>query len=271
MQLDASALTFQPRTPSGPKNKKEFWGDALETKQDGYIRIASRNIGGLGICAGNSKEEHLKQWIVNSEIDCIGIQEHNINIKQYRDKERISERMKSAAWEFFRISTGYNKHHERDNKHLFGGTIVLTQGQFCHRVATTGADERGLGRWAWMHVKGINKASARIILAYRPCKTNSDLHNSTVYRQHYKRLKETDIDECPIQQFQFDLIQLIQKWMKNGDKIILMVDSNEDIRDGTFDTALRRIGLISGIRNRHGNNPPPTQHRESVPIDDIGR
>jgi len=36
-----------------------------------------------------------------------------------------------------------------------------------------------------------------------------------------------------------------------------------------LDRELCRIGLISGIRNRHGNNAPPTQQRGSTTIDDI--
>ena len=168
----------------------------MGTKRDGYIRITSKNIGGLGKFAGNTKEEYFKEWIINSEIDCIGVQEHNLNLRVCTDKDRISERMKTVAWEFFKVVSGYNKHHTGSNRHLFGGTMVLTQGQFCHRVATTGADELGLSRWSWMHVKGVNKASARIISAYRPCKTTSAIRNSTVYRQQLKYFSKSGYEKA---------------------------------------------------------------------------
>ena len=147
--------------------------------------------------------------------------------------------------------------------------MVLAHGQLCHRFFSTGADERGLGRWAWLHIHGTRRASARIISVYRPCKTTSVLQNSTVYKQQVKHLKDKDIDICPLEQFSIDLLALLQKWMAAGDKIILLIDSNEDIRDGTFDRELRQIDLHSEIRTRHGNTPPPTQQKGSFPIDDI--
>ena len=61
---------------------KDVWGDKMEDKKEGYIRLMSRNIGGLGIIPGNQKEEELKTWIVNSEVDIIGLQELNINIME---------------------------------------------------------------------------------------------------------------------------------------------------------------------------------------------
>ena len=235
IQITNNTLSLEPSTPSGAASPKtESWGDPIDSKWDGYIRLASRNIGGLGIHANNIKEEYLKEWIVNSEIDCIGIQELNLNLRQCTYRDRIQERMKSSAWEFFKMASGYNKHHEGRQKHLFGGTMVLAYGQFCHRVLSSGADERGLGRWAWLHIKGTKNASTRIISAYRPCKTRSVLHNSTVYRQQVKRLKELDLDICPLDQYTIDLIALLRKRIAAGDKIVLMIDSNEDVRNGSF-------------------------------------
>lgn len=270
IQITHDAIQLEPIPPGGQSSSRtEAWGDPISIKRDGYIRIASRNIGGIGIHAHNTKEEYLKEWIVNSNIDCIGLQELNVNLKQCNYRDRMSERMKCAAWEFYKIATSYNKHHVGKQKHLFGGTMIMTHGQLCHRVLTTGADERGLGRWAWIHIHGTKKASARIISVYRPCRTNSSTHNSTVYKQQVKYFKDNDIDTCPLEQFSIDLMALLQKWITAGDKIILLVDSNEDIRDGNFDRGLRQLGLHSGIRTRHGNSPPPTHQKGSAPIDDI--
>ena len=105
----SNELCLEPKPNRGQSDSRlEHWGDKLSAKKDGFIRIASRNIGGLGIHAHNTKEEHLKEWIVNSDIDCIGLQEININVKHCQYRDRISERMKCAAWKFFKVSTGYN-------------------------------------------------------------------------------------------------------------------------------------------------------------------
>ena len=90
-----------------------------------------------------------------------------------------------------------------------------------------------------------------------------------MYKQHLKHLKDSDIDTCPLKQYSKDLIPLLRKWMSDGDKIVLLIDSNDDVRSGSFDRELRQLGLHSGIRTRHGNTPPPTMHKGSVPIDDI--
>ena len=248
---------------------KDVWGDKMEDKKEGYIRLMSRNIGGLGIIPGNQKEEELKTWIVNSEVDIIGLQELNINIMQCRDRERIGERMKTPAWEHYRVTTGHNKHYSGKKKHLYGGTMMLAQGQHCHRIASMGADERGLGRWTWFLLSGVDKIKTRIISAYRPCKTNKVTSNGTVYRQHLQYYKDNDIDDCPLQMFDKELLELIRKCIRQREKVILMIDLNEDINQGEFSNKLQRCGLISALRNRHGTNTPPTQHSGSVAIDDI--
>ena len=248
---------------------KDSWGDKMGEKKDGFLRLASRNIGGIDVYAGNSKEEELKTWIVNSEFDIFGLQELNLNVSKCRDRERIGERMKSPAWEFFNTATGHNKHYTGNKKMLYGGTMLLAQGQQCHRVASSGADERGLGRWAWFLLHGKDRIKTRVVTAYRPCKTTKLTSTGTVYNQHLQYFKDQNIDTCPLTMFDNDLTALIQKWIRQGEKVVLMIDSNDDINTGAFDRKLRQCGLISALRTRHGTNVPPTQHSGSVAIDDI--
>ena len=172
---------------------KDSWGDKMGEKKDGFLRLASRNIGGIGVYAGNSKEEELKTWIVNSEFDIFGLQELNLNVSKCRDRERIGERMKSPAWEFFKTATGHNKHYTGNKKMLYGGTVLLDQGQQCHRVASSGADERGLGRWAWFLLNGKDRIKTRVVTAYRPCKTTKLTSTVTVYNQHLQYFKDQNI------------------------------------------------------------------------------
>ena len=262
-------IELRTNTSTALTANKDSWGDKLMKKKDGFMRLASRNIGGIGVYAGNSKEEELKSWIVNSEFDIFGLQELNLNIKKCRDKERIGERMKTPAWEYYKTSTAHNKHYDGDKQMLFGGNMLLAQGQHCHHISSTGADEKGLGRWSWFLLNGKNNIKTRIVSAYRPCKTRNINNPGTVYNQHLKYFKDNNIDTCPLQMFDDDLLTLIRKWIRYGEKVVLMIDSNEDINTGTFNTKLRQSGLISALRKRHGPNTPPTQHSGSVVIDDI--
>lgn len=103
------------------KNKynKEFWGDSMDNKKEGSIRFVSKNIQGLGIVAGNHKEDELKAWIVNRDIDIIGIQEPNVNWYKCKIRDRFSERIRSPEWEYVKYSVAFNR-HDTQFKHQFG-------------------------------------------------------------------------------------------------------------------------------------------------------
>lgn len=125
----------------------EKWGDDSSYKSEGCLRFVSRNIGGLRLSVGNEKELELKQWLTNNSVDCIGIQETNINWLVCGDTEFFSERMKYVGFEFTRTTTSHNKHAGK-RKYLHGGTAVMCHDQLTHRVLGTGVDNRGLGRWS---------------------------------------------------------------------------------------------------------------------------
>lgn len=183
------------------KLEKEYWGDNLILKQDGKIRFVSKNIQGLGLSAGNPKEDELKSWIVNKNIDVIGIQEPNINWHKCKNKDRFNEHMKGPAWEYLRYSVAYNK-HDCTCRHQFGGSITMSVDQITHRVSGSGADDIGLGRWSWLLMKGRNKSLVRIITAYQPNISKNPLQSGTVYSQHRKYFCDKGLDVCPVQKFQ---------------------------------------------------------------------
>ena len=131
------------------KLKQEFWGDRLKSKGDRVIRIATKNIQGLGLTPGNSKEDELKEWMANRDLDIVGLQELNVNWNKCKNKARFCERFRSPAWEYIRYSVAHNK-HDRTYRHQYGGCATIGLNQITHRVAGSGADERGLGRWSWL-------------------------------------------------------------------------------------------------------------------------
>ena len=54
----------------------------------------------------------------------LGVQEVNINWSKCRGRESLFERLKTAAWEFSKVSSSHNK-RENITKHQFGGTMTL--------------------------------------------------------------------------------------------------------------------------------------------------
>ena len=255
---------------SRKEDNNEIWGDPLSIKEDNVIRILTKNIGGIGLEINNNKEEHLKSWIVSKQCDIIGIQETNMNWSKCRGRERLTERMKTPAWEFSRMSSSHNKHDKEGGKYAYGGTLTLIKDQLTHQVKTTGADETGMGRWSWIQLVGKEGTSTRIVSAYQMRKVDDPSKSGSVYNQQRRVLLSRKDDTCPVRKFQDDLISTIQKWIEKRERVVLLIDCNEDIRNGTLSEKLESIGLRSAPRFKHGDiDIPPTQHRGSTPIDDI--
>ena len=251
-------------------NLPEAWGDEIEGKDHECIRVLSNNINSLGIQKGNHKEYKLKELMVEQSVDVLCLQEVNINWRRCTYYDSFYERIRCKGLDHLKHSKAYNKHE--NYKHFQrGGVTCASVGTFSQFVKDTGADETGLGRWTWILVQGRREVKTRIISAYQPCLHEYDKDNGfqTVYRQQSRYWQSQGVSECPIMRFREDLSKKITDWTTNGEKIILTIDVNEDVRDGNFAQMMRRVGLVSAIRRKHGNNMPPTYQLGSRPIDDI--
>ena len=195
------------------KFKQEFWGDRLKSKGDGDIRIATKNIQGLGLTPGNSKEDELKEWMVNRDLDIVGLQELNVNWNKCKHKARFCERFRSPAWEYIRDSVAHNK-HDRKHRHYYGGCATIGINQVTHRVAGSGADERGLGRWSWLLLKGKNNRTVRIVTTYQPHINKNALQPGTAYSQHRQHLLQQGIETCPVELYREELLNQLKTWIR---------------------------------------------------------
>ena len=185
------------------KSVQEYWGNKLTNKCDNVIRFVSKNIQGLGLQPGNPKEDELKTWIANKNIDVIGVQETNVNWGKCRNQDRFSERIRNPSWEFARYSVAYNKRSNK-YKHQYGGCISLAIDQVTHRISGSGADERGLGRWSWILMKGKDSIKVRVITIYQPNKTSGVNNSGSVYSQQRQYFLEQGIDKYPLEIFKDD-------------------------------------------------------------------
>ena len=244
------------------------WGDAFEEKCEGHIRITSRNIGGLLVKLNNKKELDLKNWIKEKGIDIMGIQEANINWSRCSQNERFTHRMKSMNWRFMKGSTSHNKHFDSHSKSMFGGTITLAVEEVAQATTTMGADHTGLGRWSWLKIES-KKFSTRIISVYKPNIVKDPEKPGAVYMQQYCYWTSKNKDVCPNEMLVKQLVDLIVKWRAKKERIILMIDMNEDVRKAKLTQMLEEVGLVSPFRSKFGNKLPPTFHLGSAPIDDI--
>ena len=76
---------------------------------------------------------------------------------------------------------------------------------------------------------------------------------------------------CPREAFRTDLGVQLQQWMDKGDIIILMMDANDDLRNGVTHTWLTEdIGLVNCLHDKHSQLDPPstyTRNFRNKPID----
>ena len=233
------------------------------------MRIVSKQIGGIGLMADNSKERELKTWMVEKEVDCIGLQETNVYWGKCRDKAQFRESMRHNKWNFVRTATSYNR-QEFTAKNQFGGTAMVAVNDVTSRIIGTGGDDAGLGRWAWVRFRGKNKSFGRIISLYQPHKCDDKLHPKSVYRQQQRYWLQNKSDKCPLEHFRDDLCTLLLKWITKNEKVIILMDANENVVTGELHTRLEQIGMVSVFKTKFGTgNMPATYHRGKEPIDDI--
>jgi hypothetical protein len=136
--------------------------------------------------------------------------------------------------------------------------------------AHSGRDETGLGRWVVMTLKG--ETTTRIVCGYNPC-GNDKPNSGTVYHQQrqYWILKRK-CTTCPRIKFRTDLVEMLQKWRDQGDKLVVCMDANEDIYRKSIGKALTSVeglAMKEVVGSFTGKPIGATYFRGSKPIDAI--
>ena len=195
--------------------------------------------------------------------------ELNINWRLTTPSEKLRERLRPGAWDKLQVSTAHNI-HEKSTKYQPGGVSLMAFDQIAHRVSSPGSDPSGLDRWTWHSIR-CKTRDIRIITAYQPNITVGD-EKQTVYPQHRRYLKYIKKSNlCPREAFRSDLTAQLQTWQAKGDLIVLMMDANDDLRDGiTHRWLTDTICLINCLHTRHSTLQSPstyTHNFKNKPID----
>jgi hypothetical protein len=134
-------------------------------------------------------------------------------------------------------------------------------------------DITGLGQWTTMLLKGGTGVQTRIICGYDPCQSNQQ-DNSTSYSQQrrYQIWQQQDYITCPRVKFREDLGKLLKEWRAAGDRLIVCLDTNQNIYTqalGKLLTDSEGLGMIEGVGRYTGKNIRSTQFRGQLLIDGI--
>ena len=133
-----------------------------------------------------------------------------------------------------------------------------------------GNNHTGLGRWSWYKVEGEPGHKTYIITAYAPC-GNTKVGDHTVYKQQERSIQEKGLKTNPKALFRDDLLHVLRRWRGQGDRVILIMDANENVLHGPMYKQLAKedINMKEVVHSKTLGAAPKTWFRGSEAIDGI--
>jgi hypothetical protein len=184
------------------------YGNDSTKKAKNTLRISLANTGGFPISSDDEKNNAIRQFVIENDIDVPMWTETDKHWASLDFKDRLPTR--TAGWyEALHMSTAYYKDYPGASKHQYGGVSLWSTGQSAHRVKDCGVDKAagvdnfGLGRWAWTRYTGRNGVSLRAVVAYRPVLNKRG--PMSVWNQQKVYWETNGIDTDPIVKFTEDL------------------------------------------------------------------
>ena len=239
-------------------------GDPVVNKPDNIIRITGGNIDNFTVQAfNNRKANDLKLFLRGAQSDIHLGQEHGVDFRVMPRDGTLADWLRTENK--LRTVVSQNRHTEPGTRRLHGGTFACAFGEAASRVSTTGVDPSGLGRWSWMLFRGRHGVTTRIITAYQPNRSRRD-RLETVYAQHDSYWFRRRRTGCPIDHFRTDLGTHLLAWKEKGEKLIVFIDGNENVRRGKLRDMFTQpaLGMREVTIERHPNLPEtPSFYAES--------
>jgi hypothetical protein len=245
------------------------------SKQEGTVRLLYENLNGiLSMISGNDKLEKAKQLILELEADIVCYNEHRLNLRNKHNKNGFSQMFRGGEAEIRSIAA-HNVHESKEaGRTQEGGTAMLLFGALIeyYNFEVSGKDESGLGRLVAMVFEGENGLRTRVVCGYNACYNNKK-ESKTSYQQQrrYFITKEKDLT-CPRTWFRTDLVEQLEKWRAEGDRLIVCLDVNEDIYKKSIGKALTNpsgLNMNEVVGDFTGEKLGATHFRGSKPIDGI--
>ncbi len=168
------------------------YGDELCTKREGICRVVMMNPHGLRPRHNSPKMEKIKAFLFRHKIDLFGISESNVDWCQMNTKCTLWGRM-DGWFEALKISIAHNREAPRLKRCQEGGMAMIATNKMAYCVKSCGGDERKLGRWTWMTLRGNNGIKTRVVTVYGLNKPTNDPDDHTCYHTQRRCLEEKNI------------------------------------------------------------------------------
>ncbi len=226
----------------------EVHGVPPRRKGEGVTRLIYENLNGLQSTLLSKNEKLEKAWRVIDDLqaDVVCYNEHRQNLRHKANRNGFRQMFNGGETDLRAIAS--HNVHETVGKYQEGGTAVLSYGNLLQQfdLEGSGCDDLGLGRWTYMRFDGDDRIVTRVICGYSPC-ANKKKDSGTVYQhqQHRRHLiNKVKDDTCPCARFQEDLLCQMKQWRKDGERLILCLDPNENIYRGELG---RRLTKLNGL------------------------
>jgi hypothetical protein len=205
------------------------------------MRLLLQNTNGLEPDLHYRKLDYVARNIVTHKIDITCLAETNVDWKK--------PFVRSACHDILRR---HFKHHRlipsvspasTAKAYLPGGTATIVTDGYTGRIAESGVDPRGLGRWSFVRIKGKTDARILVVTVYQVCKSSINASgDSTAFSQQWNLLRAAGIDSPnPRAQFSSDLSDFLARYP--NDPIIIAGDINSWLRnpndDKNFENLIR--------------------------------
>ena len=266
-------------------DRDDEYGDRSKRKAKHCSRFCQANIGGFNIhhtdsqIAPADKTTRTFNGYVNLKSDIGGMVETNLDWRNQPPEGSFYQRKQTCSLKPIKAVLAHNTTAPpqllasgQPKKLLHGGCVLMSLKPFINsRIVATDKDPEQLGRWSSFLVEGKSHQYIRYVTAYLPCPNATG--NDTVYSQHQRHFRAQKTDREPVEAMIQDLHQAISSWIAEGEKVVIGMDANQDVRSGDMAIMLRTLGFEEQITSRHGPlEPPPNTHQmntQGKPIDGI--
>ena len=217
-------------------------GAAPGSKAEGVVRLIYENANGINSrLSNNDKLDKAKELIDDLEADIVAYNEHRLNLAHKQNRNGFSQLFRGDEAEI-RSVAAHNVHEGRDVGRIQeGGTCMMAYGSLIEQYdfEESQKDPTGLGRWVVMAFRGSDGITTRVVCGYNPCYNKHGFHSRTSYQQHRRYFVQKEKDStCPRTRFRQDLLRQLTQWRNAGDRLIVCLDTNENIYTKSIGKAL---------------------------------
>ena len=226
------------------------------THEQDIVRFVTQNVNSFPRI-GTIKSLRLQEELQGN--DCVGMSELNKNWFKVNAQDSLYNRM-TNWWKTQKTKMTWLREYDWHSEYQQGGvSLTLAKDKLSKYGKDKGEDMSGLGRWVWQTIEGHSNIKTVIIQVYRPVKNEKD--NGSTYMQQRAASDESD----PIKIFDNDLIEVIDTFIHDNFRIVVMGDFNTALNGSSrLERALNRRGIYDAIQQRYGQGQSPNSHKRGT-------